>query len=124
MNHPYYPKTLIIPDFVPSQRSTPEILFLWNGIIGAIVLFSVLLSRISSNKNIPAAKLAWFVACGALHFGFEGYWIVYNDTVSSRTDLIADVWKEFAYSDSKFLAPDDLLYTLEFMAAVNDTMLK
>ncbi|KAI8877674.1 Emopamil-binding protein [Backusella circina FSU 941] len=117
MEHPYYPKTLSIPNFVPSQRSTPEILLLWNGVISAVVLLSVFLSRFSGNKNISVAKLAWFTACGALHFGFEGYWIVYNDTISSRTDLIADVWKEFAYSDSKFLVPDDLLYTLEFLSA-------
>ncbi|KAI8887523.1 Emopamil-binding protein [Backusella circina FSU 941] len=116
MEHPYYPRTLHLPDYVPNQRSTPQLLISAGTLFSALILFCVLLSRLSG-KTTSVPRFTWFLICGMMHIGFEGYWLYYKDTISSRSDLLAEMWKEYALGDSRYLAADDLLITLEIMTA-------
>jgi cholestenol delta-isomerase len=117
MEHPYYPRTLQLPDYVANQRSTPELLVSAGALFTGLILFCVVLSRFGG-KTTSVPRLTWFLVCGIMHIGFEGYWLYYRDTISARSDLLAEMWKEYAHGDSRYLAADDLLLTLEIMTAV------
>ncbi|KAJ1959465.1 hypothetical protein GGI12_004323 [Dipsacomyces acuminosporus] len=55
----------------------------------------------------------WFVLCGALHCGFELYYVLHFTTINASTDILASLWKEYAKSDSRYLAQVPLVLILE-----------
>ncbi|KAF8541264.1 Emopamil-binding protein [Trichophaea hybrida] len=49
------------------------------------------------------ATASWFLYCGLLHIHFEGYFVKHRRTLSSRTDFVGELWKEYSLSDSRYL---------------------
>lgn len=43
---------------------------------------------------------------GTLHVFFEGYFVLNNSTIGSKQTLFAQLWKEYALSDSRYLSGD------------------
>jgi cholestenol delta-isomerase len=116
--HPYYPISLEIPNYVPNQRATFELLVIAGSIMTGLVAFCYLSSRMLSKTTTSAARFTWFTVCGIMHVGFEGYWLWNRSTIAGQNDMFAELWKEYAHGDSRYLAADDLLLTLELMTAV------
>ncbi|KAI7900238.1 Emopamil binding protein-domain-containing protein [Cokeromyces recurvatus] len=111
--HPYYPITLDIPQYVPNDKSTFQILLIAGNIMSFIV---VLCYAISRQKTVTSfLRFTWFVVCGILHLGFEGYWLFHKNTIAGQNDLLAQLWKEYAHGDSRYMIADHLLTTLETM---------
>jgi hypothetical protein len=56
---------------------------------------------------------------GLLHLHFEGYYIKYRHDLASRTDIVAEVWKEYALSDSRYLSKDPFVVSIEALTVVS-----
>ncbi|KAL9540532.1 hypothetical protein MBANPS3_009623 [Mucor bainieri] len=115
-SHPYAPNSLSIPHYVPNEKSTVELLFIAGGIMAALVGMSYAVSRSWFSKGTTSTvRFTWFAICGLMHCGFEGYWLWNRATVAGQNDIFAQLWKEYAHGDSRYLANDELLLTLEIM---------
>lgn len=58
-------------------------------------------------------------AAGLLHCCFEGYFVMNHDRMASSQDVLAQLWKEYALSDSRYLTEDTLVLCLETMTVVS-----
>ncbi|KAK4516465.1 Endoglucanase [Mucor velutinosus] len=117
-SHPYAPSSLSIPHYVPNEKSTAELLFIAGGIMTILVGLSYAISRSWFFNTTSTTRFTWFGICGLMHCGFEGYWLWNRATLASQNDIFAQLWKEYAHGDSRYLANDELLLTLEIMTTV------
>jgi len=53
------------------------------------------------------------MAGGTLHCFFEGYFVSYSTTFGSKQDLFAQLWKEYALSDSRYISGDPIVRCAE-----------
>lgn len=116
-SHPYYPTTLDIPDYIPNERSTFQLLVIAGGLMTALITLCLVVSTVFSKRTTSSARFTWFAVCGIMHVGFEGYWLWNRSTIAGQNDMFAELWKEYAHGDSRYLAADELLLTLELMTA-------
>lgn len=61
--------------------------------------------------------LCWCLISGTIHVVLEGYFVVFHKSLRFRTDLLAQIWKEYAKSDSRYLDSDVGLVTIEIITA-------
>ncbi|CAO3645109.1 unnamed protein product [Cunninghamella blakesleeana] len=119
--HPYYPTKLELPNYQPNKYSMVSLLSIVGTIFSFILLFTIIIvKKYQPNRQkriIPFSTIlfnfSWFIICGILHCGFEAYWIYYRHQVVSRSDILAELWKEYAKGDSRYMSCDPLLLTLE-----------
>lgn len=107
--HPYYPTSLIL-SYVPNDRSVPELLLIMGSLLMTVMIISY---SAASEQSASPFKFTWFTVCGCLHILFEGYWYTHRHTISVQNDILAQLWKEYAHGDSRYMVADDLLVTLE-----------
>ena len=60
----------------------------------------------------------WFVLSGSIHLFFEGYYAANYATLGSKQTLIGQMWKEYAFSDSRYLTRNTFVLCMETMTAV------
>lgn len=48
----------------------------------------------------------------------KGYFIVYHSSLQARTDFPAQLWKEYALSDSRYLSEDIFVLAIENITVV------
>ncbi|KAI8086729.1 Emopamil binding protein-domain-containing protein [Halteromyces radiatus] len=115
--HPYYPRHLELNDYQPNQRTSIQLLLTVGSIVGTILIGSFYAAKRQRQhvKNSDYFYFCWFILCGFLHCGFESYWVLYRDQIASRTDLFAELFREYAHSDSRYMISDPLLVALESM---------
>ncbi|KAI8364791.1 Emopamil-binding protein [Radiomyces spectabilis] len=115
MHHPYYPLTLDIPHYVANETPRFQLVASVLLVIGSIVASAFSLAK--KNKRIlsssEALRFTWFVLCACLHCGLEAYWITHRHRVPARSDFLAEVWKEYAHGDSRYVTADPLLIAIE-----------
>ncbi|KAK3191760.1 hypothetical protein K4F52_002184 [Lecanicillium sp. MT-2017a] len=104
--HPYYPLEAAIPHYSPNETPLATILPVFGGIAGAVVLSSYAIACRSTTRPIDRFAAAWFALCGLLHVTFEGYYIYHGSKISGLQSLYAQIWKEYALSDSRYLTSD------------------
>ncbi|KAK3906655.1 Emopamil-binding protein [Staphylotrichum tortipilum] len=118
--HPYFPADAVIPGYAPNTTPLPVILVVFGGLIGAFVLACVGLAR-RFNPGLKRAEqltIAWFALCGFLHLFFEGYFILNHATLASSQSLFAQLWKEYALSDSRYLTSDPFMLCIETLTVL------
>jgi hypothetical protein len=104
MTHPYYPPDMQLDYLSPALSK--EIILGAMGAVSALVLLLgwQLMSLLNPALTTRAkATASWFLYCGLLHIHFEGYFIKYRHSLASRSDVIGELWKEYALSDSRYL---------------------
>lgn len=119
--HPYFPTTLEIPNYTPPTHALPTLLALFGLIAGAIITLGITVTNYL-NPQFPARRkvaAAWFLLSGLLHIHFEGYFIKHRYTLAARSDLFADLWKEYALSDSRYLVTDGFVVAIETLTVVS-----
>lgn len=121
MTHPYYPRDLKIDNYVPNSLST-MVLLSW--VIAIVVIWLTTMYIISGTAaQMKPGKdrliFCWFSICALTHCCFEVYWVFYRNKVVSRTDFLAELWREYAHSDSRYMVSDPLVLTLEIMTVVS-----
>ncbi|KAI9501011.1 Emopamil-binding protein, partial [Coemansia spiralis] len=115
--HPYYPPSLVLDGYNAPKRSTFALVSTMGGAIG--VLLSVTYLAYSWKRTAKTISLAdrlvamWFVMCGAMHSLFELYYLTHYSTLCNSQEFAADMWKEYAKSDSRYLSQMPLVFALE-----------
>ncbi|KAF7542583.1 hypothetical protein G7Z17_g11455 [Cylindrodendrum hubeiense] len=120
LEHPYYPLNVQIPGYAPNETSVIQLLPVFGGIIAAVV-GSVLLQAAKSRsplRPIDHFAAAWFAMCGFLHIAFEGYYLYYRNQLPGMSTTFAQLWKEYALSDSRYLTNDVFTISVETITAI------
>ncbi|GAP89654.2 putative ebp domain-containing protein [Rosellinia necatrix] len=113
--HPYHPLGVHIPAYEANEAPVPVLLSALGGTLGFAVLGAALVARRLS-PGLSASSLAvfcWFVMNACLHCVFEGYFVLNHATVASSQSLLAQLWKEYALSDSRYLTSDFFMLSVE-----------
>uniref|UniRef100_A0A6G1RG15 EBP, cholestenol delta-isomerase n=1 Tax=Hypotaenidia okinawae TaxID=2861861 RepID=A0A6G1RG15_9GRUI len=119
-SHPYWPRSLPLPGYVASERPG------WQsacavGVAGATLLAAGWAAggAVGGVKRSHARRLAlgWFLMCAGIHGILEGYFSLRHRDLPADTGLLADVWKEYAKADSRYLTSDDFTVAMETVTA-------
>ncbi|KAI2636404.1 Emopamil binding protein-domain-containing protein [Hypomontagnella submonticulosa] len=113
--HPYYPVGVAIPAYAPNEAPVPVLLASLAGMLGFALLGASAVA-LKMNPRLTKSNLAlfcWFVMNGCLHCFFEGYFVLNHATVASSQDVAAQLWKEYALSDSRYLTSDFFMLSVE-----------
>ncbi|XP_075346635.1 3-beta-hydroxysteroid-Delta(8),Delta(7)-isomerase [Mycteria americana] len=118
--HPYWPRSLPLPGYVASTRPG------WQcaGAVaaagaGLLALGWALGGARGGAAQSPARRLAlgWFLMCAGVHGILEGYFSLRHRELPADTGLLADVWKEYAKADSRYMTSDDFTVAMETVTA-------
>ncbi|KAH8164664.1 hypothetical protein CIB48_g3594 [Xylaria polymorpha] len=104
--HPYHPLGVSIPAYEENAAPVPVLLATLGGTLGFAVLSAALVAR-KCNPGLRASSLAvfcWFVM---------SYFVLNHETVASSQSLLAQLWKEYALSDSRYLTSDFFMLSVE-----------
>ncbi|RYC55573.1 hypothetical protein CHU98_g10644 [Xylaria longipes] len=104
--HPYHPLGVSIPAYEANVAPVPVLLAALGGTLGFAVLSAALVAR-KYNPGLSASGLAvfcWFVM---------SYFVLNHETVASSQSLLAQLWKEYALSDSRYLTSDFFMLSVE-----------
>eukprot|EP00245_Coleochaete_scutata_P001399 TRINITY_DN1170_c0_g1_i1.p1 TRINITY_DN1170_c0_g1~~TRINITY_DN1170_c0_g1_i1.p1 ORF type:complete len:220 (+),score=26.47 TRINITY_DN1170_c0_g1_i1:94-753(+) len=117
--HPYYPRDLVIPGFVPGTWSMEAILGVFGIITAVIIVFSWLSSKKYTHlSTADRAVYCWWVATGTCHLILEGFFVAKLDLIrSTSTDFLTEVWKEYSKADSRYATRDVFVVSLEGFTA-------
>jgi cholestenol delta-isomerase len=58
------------------------------------------------------------LTAGTIHVFFEGYFAYNHTRMAPATDVLGQMWKEYAYSDSRYLTSDPFVLCTETITAV------
>ncbi|KAI1417765.1 EBP-domain-containing protein [Hypoxylon sp. FL1857] len=114
-SHPYYPLGVTVPGYAPNEASVPVLLVALGGMLGFAAL-GASAAALKVNPNLTKfniALLCWFVINGCLHCFFEGYFVLNHATIASSQNVFAQLWKEYALSDSRYLTSDFFMLSIE-----------
>ncbi|KAH8671462.1 3-beta-hydroxysteroid-Delta(8),Delta(7)-isomerase [Xylariales sp. PMI_506] len=118
--HPYYPLGVIIAGYVPRTLTTPEILSIFTvtclSVLGPTCIY--IRNRRPDLSVTEISTAMWFVLCGCIHLGLEGYFAFYAQDLASRSTVLAQLWKEYSLSDSRYLTADTFVVCMETITAV------
>ena len=92
--HPYYPRNLSLPHYVPNDKSLLEILGLSSAVVAVFVVVAWLYS--GSKKHLRGCyltrvKICWFVVCFLIHGIMEGYFSAYHKTLAGQQSYLAQM---------------------------------
>ena len=59
----------------------------------------------------------WFFSCGLIHSFVEGYFVTFHSTISFLDSPLANLWKEYAKSDSRYMISDPTVLIIEGITA-------
>uniref|UniRef100_A0A0C9RRV1 TSA: Wollemia nobilis Ref_Wollemi_Transcript_16932_919 transcribed RNA sequence n=1 Tax=Wollemia nobilis TaxID=56998 RepID=A0A0C9RRV1_9CONI len=120
VDHPYSPRDLQLPGYVPLFFSQSYIV----GVYGAASTFVFLLiwiisGRCSKISTIDRFLMCWWAFTGLTHMILEGYFVFAPDFYKLKSSVyLAEVWKEYSKGDSRYVARDSAVVTLEGITAV------
>lgn len=119
MRHPYYPKDLSLPHYSPNTLSSKFILTSFFGVVAALILGAYLISCRKFSGPAPGAfktrlTFCWFFCCFIIHCFLEGYYVVFQRRLAADNFYLAQVWKEYSLSDSRYLSGDFAVWVIEF----------
>ncbi|KAH7033514.1 3-beta-hydroxysteroid-Delta(8),Delta(7)-isomerase [Microdochium trichocladiopsis] len=129
--HPYHPLGVAIPGYLANEMATIEILAYF--VVGCTLILGstmYLVRRFGVARpgakgtsgggisNLEVATAMWFVLCGFIHIGMEGYVVYHSATIASSRTLLGQAWKEYSLSDSRYLTQDTFVIPMEAVTAV------
>jgi hypothetical protein len=121
--HPYYPQDLILDHYVANTNTVFHTLVYVSIGFFAVLALACLLGypRRHSTLGPLGEKVTffWFILCASLHLGFEGYYDIYHVTLAGDNSPVAQVWKEYALSDSRYLTSDSFVRVVEAITTVS-----
>ncbi|KXT18547.1 hypothetical protein AC579_2275 [Pseudocercospora musae] len=118
--NPYYPVGSYIAGYAANEWSVPALLGVFFGtctVLFTSTYFLVQRAEPGLSKN-EILTILWFVLSGSIHIFFEGYYATNYATLGSKQTLIAQMWKEYAFSDSRYLTSNSFVLCMETITAV------
>ncbi|KAM7500108.1 hypothetical protein LguiA_024522 [Lonicera macranthoides] len=118
--HPYVPKDLNLPDYVPVLLSQSTILSVYGISSLLVVSFIWILSgRFPKISKTERSLMCWWVFTGLTHMVLEGYFVFSPEFYKEKTPCyLAEVWKEYSKGDSRYAARDAGVVAVEGITAV------
>lgn len=118
--HPYYPLDVTIDGWAANEWGVPALLTVFFG--ACAVLFTAtyfVAKRINSHLSKgELITIMWFVLSGAIHLLFEGYYAANFADLGAKQTLLGQLWKEYAFSDSRYLTQNSFVLCMETFTAV------
>ncbi|CAM9104185.1 unnamed protein product [Bubo scandiacus] len=121
--HPYWPRSLPLPGYVGSARPGWQCAgavrrpgrgcWRW---LGAGRCRGLVQER-GLEEPRPPPGAGWFLMCAGVHGVLEGYFSLRHRELPAATGLLADVWKEYAKADSRYMTSDDFTVAMETVTA-------
>ncbi|XP_077229252.1 C-8,7 sterol isomerase [Tasmannia lanceolata] len=119
-DHPYVPRDLHLPDYVPVSLSQSFIL----GVYGSASLLVIFLIWVFSGRSPKLSKtdrmlMCWWAFTGLTHVVVEGYFVFSPEFFKDKSSFyLAEVWKEYSKGDSRYVARDPSIVSVEGITAV------
>ncbi|KAJ3188692.1 hypothetical protein HDU85_004406 [Gaertneriomyces sp. JEL0708] len=112
--HPYFPTSLHLPHYtVPTMTMTTILTIFFAAVFGILGVSWILISRRKNASTSTKFLFLWFVACGFIHSVLEGYFAYNHKTIAGQSHVLAELWKEYAYSDSRYMSGDPFIVVME-----------
>ncbi|ODA82594.1 hypothetical protein RJ55_01101 [Drechmeria coniospora] len=113
--HSYYPPGVSIPGWAADEAARLRHAPVFVGVIVSIasVVYRLATRRLFRPRPIDCAAAAWFSVCAFLHIVFEGYYIYHRTDIAGQQSALAQLWKEYALSDSRYLTSDVFTVCIE-----------
>ncbi|KAJ2310119.1 hypothetical protein IWW54_003363, partial [Coemansia sp. RSA 2705] len=105
--HPYLPTTLALPAYVPPEQSALALCAAMGAAVAAVLAAACVVLRRRGVSGGDLGAALWFVLSGSMHCTFELYYVVASSCpggIAARRDVAASLWKEYALSDSRYVA--------------------
>ncbi|XP_074023179.1 3-beta-hydroxysteroid-Delta(8),Delta(7)-isomerase-like [Numenius arquata] len=122
--HPYWPRSLVLPGYVASARPGWQCAGAVAAAGAGLLALGWALGGAGGGEKggasrSPARRLAlgWFLMCTGIHGILEGYFSLRHRELPADTGLLADVWKEYAKADSRYMTSDDFTVAMETVTA-------
>ncbi|KAM8829871.1 3-beta-hydroxysteroid-Delta(8),Delta(7)-isomerase [Synchiropus picturatus] len=113
--HPFFPRDLVIPSYVPNERSMRDILaFLFSASGLFLALTWLITSGLGSWRRLA---LSWFAICAFIHCVIEGWFSLYHDVIPGDQSLLSQLWKEYGKGDSRYMIEDNFTICMETVTA-------
>ncbi|TPX55883.1 hypothetical protein PhCBS80983_g04960 [Powellomyces hirtus] len=117
--HPYFPTSLVLPHYTSPTMTMPRILTIFFSTV--FLILGVSYKSISGpQKKIAFSRqmlFLWFVTCGFIHGVLEGYFAYNHKTIAGEHNILAELWKEYALSDSRYMSADSFVVIMESVTA-------
>ncbi|KAJ9631952.1 hypothetical protein H2203_000353 [Taxawa tesnikishii (nom. ined.)] len=114
--HPYYPVEVEIAGYVANEKGVLELLSIFAA--GCTVLFfgTYLVSK-KIHPKLPGSEVItvmWRIYTSL----FEGYYALNQANLGSLQTLFGQLWKEYAFSDSRYLTQNAFVLCMESITAI------
>ncbi|CAM1502909.1 Fc.00g076850.m01.CDS01 [Cosmosporella sp. VM-42] len=118
--HPYFPPLAPISGYVPNDTPLLHLVSIFGVVVAAVVGSALRQTARSKAKmrGIDHVAASWFALCGFLHVAFEGYYLYHRNELASMNTPFAQLWKEYALSDSRYLTNDVFTISVETVTAL------
>lgn len=121
--HPFYPRDLDFPDYVPNERSVLQLMTTFFGALGVCLVGLWILMGFRRHLNgrfLCKLKISWFLLCGLIHLILEGYFAAFYRTIAQDSAFLAECWKEYGRADSRYISGDSFTVCMESVTAFVD----
>ncbi|KAJ9049246.1 hypothetical protein DSO57_1026652 [Entomophthora muscae] len=116
-DHPYYPRELYLPTYIPISTNKFALVFLFFAVLFLPLCPVIMFIKQLKDRRFKVWHFVWFFSCFLIHTFFEGYFVLFNRTILSRTDFFAELWKEYANCDSRYVTQDLTVFYIEATTA-------
>lgn len=93
--HPYWPRDLVLPNYVANDRSMSQILAFLFSVSGLFLLATWLITgwKRSTGRFGTCRRLAlcWFAVCGFIHCVIEGWFSLYYDVIPGDQSFLSQL---------------------------------
>ncbi|KMZ60794.1 3-beta-hydroxysteroid-delta-isomerase [Zostera marina] len=120
IDHPYVPRDLILPGFVPCVTSIGRILAVYGFSSIAGVFLVWILSGLSPKlTKMDRTLMCWWLFTGLTHMIIEGYFVFSPEFFAKESPMIlSEIWKEYGKGDSRYVSRDSAVVSVEGITAV------
>ncbi|TPX10851.1 uncharacterized protein E0L32_008240 [Thyridium curvatum] len=110
-SHPYYPPGVPMSNYQANVTPLPVVLASFGGLIGVTVVSALLGARKMNNSLGATDQLlfCWFILC---------FFVLNHESLAGSQHLLAQAWKEYALSDSRYLTSDPFTVCVETITAL------
>ncbi|XP_072953769.1 probable 3-beta-hydroxysteroid-Delta(8),Delta(7)-isomerase [Typha angustifolia] len=118
-DHPYVPRDLQLPGYVPCFLSQFDIVvpYLASSLV-VVALIWLVSGRCGKIAKIDRLLMCWWAFTGLTHIILEGYFAFSPEFYKEKTpNFLAEVWKEYSKGDSRYVARDAAVVTVEGITA-------
>ena len=117
--NPYYPLQSTIEGWTENTTSVPLLLGAFFSACAILLAATQIISK-RINPRLTTGELSaimWFVVSGTIHIFFEGYYAIHYATLGASQTWRGQMWKEYAFSDSRYLTSDSFVLCMESVTA-------